>query len=206
MSTPSRTPSLLASLLARVQGLAASVHGRHDRSSTLAAVQRAAGMKADLEAVLAALVTDARDAGATWQEVGDVMSISRQAAYQRFGQVIDPRTGRPLEKDVTSGSVERATTVFDLLSTGRPDEVHTLFDDEMKKAMGPTQLGDVWSHILGSVGAFESSGTPTARRSGDFTVVDVPLHFEAGDMVGRVSCHPDGRLAGLFLLDPAASS
>jgi hypothetical protein len=39
----------------------------------------------------------------------------------------------------------------------------------------------------------------TARFS-DFTVVDLPLFFEAGERMGRVSYDRDGRVAGLFFL------
>lgn len=35
---------------------------------------------------LQALVDEARAVGHTWQEIGDVLGTSRQAAYQRFGR------------------------------------------------------------------------------------------------------------------------
>ncbi len=42
-----------------------------------------------------------------------------------------------------------------------------------------------------------------AHRAGDDTMVDVPLHFEAGDGVGSIRFDHDGRVAGL-MLRPAA--
>jgi hypothetical protein len=33
-----------------------------------------------------AVVAEAREAGTTWEEIGDALGITRQAAQQRFGQ------------------------------------------------------------------------------------------------------------------------
>ena len=204
MSKDRISPSLVTALLARTQALAASVHDRRDQQSALRAVRNAAGLRADAEALLSALVDDARSLGATWQEVGNTLGISRQAAYQRFGQVTDPRTGRPLAKDPFEGAAGRAILVFDLLREGRGKDVHIDFDETMQQAMTSEQLGDVWAHVLTTVGAFEGNGEPTARRMGELTVVDVPLHFEAGEMVGRVALTEDNQIAGLFILDASA--
>lgn len=35
---------------------------------------------------LAELVAQARRMGFTWQQIGDILGVSRQAAFQRFGQ------------------------------------------------------------------------------------------------------------------------
>lgn len=37
-----------------------------------------------------------REAGVTWEDIGDALGISRQAARERFGQ---PRRRRPLRRD-----------------------------------------------------------------------------------------------------------
>lgn len=51
----------------------------------LAAVRQAAGQLFDYDAALRRRVQEARLTGATWQDVGDVLSTTRQAAQQRFG-------------------------------------------------------------------------------------------------------------------------
>jgi hypothetical protein len=45
------------------------------------------------EAALRAAVDGARSAGQTWRDIGQVLGTSRQAAFQRFGHPVDPRTG-----------------------------------------------------------------------------------------------------------------
>jgi hypothetical protein len=44
-------------------------------------------------------------------------------------------------------------------------------------------------------------GESVAHRAGDYTVVDVSLHFEAAEINGRVSFSRAGQVAGLFFLD-----
>jgi hypothetical protein len=58
------------------------------------------------------------------------------------------------------------------------------------------------------VGRFERMGEPFAHRAGDDTMVEVPLHFEAGDGVGSIRFDRDGRVAGLMLrpASPAPAS
>jgi hypothetical protein len=51
-------------------------------------------MSATAAAALRLSVERAREAGRTWQELGDVLGVSRQAAFQRFGHPVDPRTGQ----------------------------------------------------------------------------------------------------------------
>jgi hypothetical protein len=50
--------------------------------------------------------------------------------------------------------------------------------------------------MAGTFGRLERIGEPFARRVGDDTIVDVPLHFEAGDARGIVRFSGDGRIAG----------
>ena len=43
-------------------------------------------------------------------------------------------------------------------------------------------------------------GEPRVYQAGDYTVVDVPLTFEAGEPLGRISYDHAGRVAGLHFL------
>jgi hypothetical protein len=51
---------------------------------------------AELEALEAATVVDARDAGATWKDIGALYGLSKQGAQQRFRP-------RPASTDTTGG-------------------------------------------------------------------------------------------------------
>ncbi len=192
------TTELAASVAALV-----GADDEHPRVAAMARVSAARTVRDRADRVLAAAVAQARAAGCTWQDIGDVLGTTRQAAFQRFGRPIDPRTGNAMDTTATPGADQRAVEIFGQLAGGDSDAVHRDFDDQMAAALTASGLGDTWAQIVAMVGAFERSGEPFARRMGEHTVVDVPLAFEAGDMTGRVAFHPDLRIAGLFVLDPS---
>lgn len=181
---------------------AAAVGGAADSAAAVARIHDALELRRSAEQVLGAVVDAARAAGCTWQQIGDALGTTRQAAFQRFGRPLDPRTGEIMDKTPLDGAQGRAAALFTALSAGRWEQVHAQFDETMAAALPPDKLAETWAMVVGAVGAFEHSGEAFVRRRADFTVVDLPLAFEAGDMTGRVSFRPDARVAGLFVLDP----
>jgi hypothetical protein len=198
---PERDPlaEATADLARAVQRLEDGAEG--DRADPLAGIGHALDARRQAEAVLAVAVDAARAAGHTWQQVGDVLGTSRQAAFQRFGHPVDPRTGQAMDRTTLDRADARAQALFTALAAGRWDEARGDFDPTMAEALPPAKLADTWAAVIGMVGGYERAGEPFVRRQGDYTVVDLPLAFEAGDMVGRVSFHADGKVAGLFVLD-----
>jgi hypothetical protein len=61
-----------------------------------------------------------------------------------------------------------------------------------------------WAYMAAQYGRFEGTGESSARRVADDVVVEVPLHFEAGDAKGIVRFDRDGRIGGLAIR-PASS-
>jgi hypothetical protein len=169
-----------------------------DAVAPLTAIAAAQQAMREAEAAVRARVDHARRAGHTWQEIGDVLRISRQAAFQRFGRPFDAHTGK--EALVVGDAEDRALTVATDLMSGRFDAVRRDFDERMAEAVDVVRLADVCAQVAATIGRFERPGTPFARQLGDFSVVDVPLHFEAGEATVRVSFAADARIAGLLLL------
>lgn len=198
------TTSAIAGLLASAQALAVRATEASGTAGVLHVVTRAAALRGELDDVLASLVDQARHDGATWQAVGDALGISRQAAFQRFGHPVDPRTGELMDTRAHDGAVELAAGIVDDLAGARWAEVVARFDERMTAALDAEGVGDAWAQVVGTVGAFEAAGPATARRLGDVTVVDTPLRFEAGEMVARISVRADRTVAGLFILAPGA--
>jgi hypothetical protein len=56
-----------------------------DNSSLIAKIAVASAALDDAREVLHRAVREALDDGVTWSDVGDVLGVSRQAAFQRFG-------------------------------------------------------------------------------------------------------------------------
>lgn len=157
------------------------------------------------EQVLKLCVQQSRDAGHTWQEIGDLLGVTRQAAFQRFGKPIDPRTGEPMDKTVRmADAAERAVEIVTAVLDGRMDEARQSFNAEVLAAFTDEVRANGLATVTGLVGAFEGfgEGEPFVRRIGDHTVVDIPLRYEAGDMKARVAFDTDEQVAGLFILAP----
>jgi hypothetical protein len=157
--------------------------------------------------VLKLCVQQSRDAGHTWQEIGDLLGVTRQAAFQRFGKPIDPRTGEPMDKTVhMADAAERAVAIVTDVLEDRMDQARPSFNAEVLALFTDEVRGNALATVAGLVGAFEGfgQGEPFVRRIGDLTVVDIPMRYEAGDMKARVAFDADEKVAGLFILVPDA--
>ena len=167
--------------------------------AALAAIGQAQALARSAEEELAMSVSRARESGHTWAEIGQVLGTSRQAAFQRFGRPADPRTGQPMAP-VVPGARELAGQLFGDLVAGRWAAVCAQFGPAVAARLDPAGLAAAWAQVIGMAGEFERQGEPSAARAGDYTVVDVPLFFEAGERTGRVSYDQEARVAGLFFL------
>ncbi len=178
-----------------------------DEGSPLGALSRALAAVREAEERLREAVDAAREAGHTWAEVGEVLGTTRQAAFQRFGRPIDPRTGAPMNAAILPGAADAAVALFVNLAEGNWDAVRRDFDEKVAQALpDAAAVAATWAALAGRYGRYEQRmGEPFAHQLGDYTVVDVPLRFEVGEQVGRVSFSQDGKVAGLFVLPPEAA-
>ncbi|WP_291413144.1 DUF3887 domain-containing protein [Actinophytocola sp.] len=152
------------------------------------------------EDALRQAVERARDAGHTWQEIGDVLGTSRQAAFQRFGRPVDPRTGAEMTRDALPGAADHAVALLAELVVGRWAAVRRDFDGPMLAEITEDKLASVWTQMAANIGRYERMGDPYVLRAGTHTVVSVPLFCEAGEVLGRVAFNADGTVGGLYLL------
>jgi hypothetical protein len=146
-------------------------------------------------------VQQARQAGHTWAEIGELLGTTRQAAFQRFGRPLDPRTGVSMSDAILPGAAERAAVLLADVAEQRWEQATSGFDQRMAKALDARGLAAAWAQVVGMAGEYQGMGEPVAHQAGDYTVVDVPLRFEAAEMTGRVSYDQAGRVAGLFFLN-----
>ncbi|MER7922606.1 MULTISPECIES: DUF3887 domain-containing protein [unclassified Streptomyces] len=206
MTDTPRSLAALSGLLAEQAAiLARSVDSPVAAPAYLELVRRARDIDGLAEQVLKLCVQQSRDAGHTWQELGDLLGVTRQAAFQRFGKPIDPRTGEPMDKTVRmTDAAERATTIVTAVLEGRMAEARQSFNSQVLEAFTDEVRGDGLATVAGLVGEFEGfgDGEPFVRRIGDQTVVDIPLNYEAGEMKARVAFDTDEKVAGLVIVPP----
>lgn len=164
-------------------------------------ISLALDISSSAEDIVRAIVRQARDRGVTWQAIGDALGVSRQAAFQRYGKPIDPRTGEPMNTTPLVGAAELAQSAIRDLVSGRWGLVVERFDATMRASLSEDALAAAWAQIIGASGEFECQGEPTLVRAGDVTVTNTPLSMEAGDYVARISFRDDGTIAGLLILN-----
>ena len=153
---------------------------------------------------LALLVTAARERGASWQQVGDALGTTRQAAFQRFGAPLDPRTGVPMTRTSVPGAADKASAIFTAVAQHRWDDASVDFSDTVRKGLGATGLADAYANVIALAGELEKQGPPELLELAGVTVAEVPLHHEAADLTGRVSFAPDGSVVGLWFVPAPA--
>lgn len=72
-------------MIAHARLTAAVIRRRGERIPLLTAVGAARTMTDLAQRTLQALVDESRSEGHTWQQIGDALGTTRQAAFQRFG-------------------------------------------------------------------------------------------------------------------------
>ncbi|HEX3711414.1 MAG TPA: DUF3887 domain-containing protein [Trebonia sp.] len=207
MTEPQPLSALSAALAGQAAALAAALRSPLAAPAYLDLVRSAQQAGVLAEQVLKLCVQQSRDAGHTWQEIGDLLGVTRQAAFQRFGKPIDPRTGEPMDKTVhMTDAGERARAIAADILADRTDQARPFFNAEVLAAATDEVLGNARATVAGLVGAFEgfADAEPFVRRVGDYTVVDMPLNYEAGEMKARVAFDSDEKVAGFFILAPDA--
>lgn len=177
----------------------------HERPDPLERLGVAVRVESTASALVVAAVGAARTQGVAWQRIGEVLGVTRQAAFQRFGKPIDPRTGETMNPAPLAHATEINDVILDELVASQWDDIVERFDPAMRSALTPDALAAAWSQVIRTAGAFETRGMAAATRLGEVTVVETPLHFEAGEFVARVSLRDDASIAGFFLVAPDAA-
>jgi hypothetical protein len=170
--------------------------------SPLDVVAAARELSAAAATAMQAAVDRARTAGHSWREIGDVLETTRQAAFQRFGRPVDPRTNKPMSRETLPGAADRAIELLGCIIEGRWADARRDFGTAMLEAVDADRIAHAWAVTAAEVGGYERMGEPLVFRADDATVVDLPLHFEAGDRTGRVAFDGDGKVIGLLIRPP----
>jgi hypothetical protein len=162
-------------------------------------VAAARDLSAAAETALQTAVDRAWAAGHSWREIGDVLGISRQAAFQRFGHPVDPRTGEPMTRAIPPDVVEQVTGFLARFTAGRWEQVLGDFNEFMRERHDVNRLASGWAHMIGMFGSYQGSGEVSPVLAGDSTVADVLLRFEAGEAMLWARFDRDGKISGLRL-------
>lgn len=95
---------------------------------------------------------------------------------------------------------EVARATLDDIIQGDDTGVTARFDPTMQSALSAQALGQAWTNYQQALGSYQSHGDPQDVQRGDLTVVNMPLQMEREPGQFRLTVHPDGTIAGLYLL------
>ncbi len=106
-----------------------------------------------------------------------------------------------MAEETLPGAGGRASALLADIAERRWDQARAGFSPRMADALDVSGLAAAWAQVIGAAGEYQGMGEPVAHQAGDYTVVDVPLRFEAAEMTGQVYYDRAGQVAGLFLLN-----
>jgi hypothetical protein len=151
-----------------------------------------------VEDTLRALVEQARVAGHTWADIGELLHVSRQAAFQRFGGARRPTAEDGVAAPV-DGAVEAAVPVLQAFLDGRFDDARATFGARMLGACSVELLADVREKVRQYGGEVQALGEPVISLRDGYTGVDIPVALERADGIGRVVLDADRQVVGFFV-------
>lgn len=142
-------------------------------------------------------VAQAREAGHTWQEIGELLAVSRQAAQQRFGERAAERP-----EPGNAALAQRASEIVEQLDRGEWEALSADWNGVMRSELSRERLETVWHQLVASAGPVQGIGRASLKRKGPYRVAEVPIVFDHGPMRASVTFDHDNLVAGLFLLPP----
>ncbi len=174
--------------------------GAAEGPSVMAAVSATRTLDLIVDDILHALVRQARAEGRTWAEIGEVLHVTRQAAFQRFGAAADdPRAQEGVMKPIR-GAADKASVILGDWLHERYDAVRRDFDARMLEQCTVEMLQAVRGQTRQTGGEPVEMGAGAVSVRSGYTVVDVPIAFERAEATGRVAFDADERVAGFFIL------
>ena len=135
-----------------------------------------AELRAITEELLHDYVENARANEVPWQQIGDVLGISRQAAFQRFRNPNDPRGNHQMRTKTNEGLIPKAEQVYHQLAADDYTAVAAEMTLITQRALSEKKVMGVWNDL----GAARSFHTPmtffslSARWAVSYTHLTLP--------------------------------
>jgi hypothetical protein len=171
----------------------------HSPGQVMRAIAATRSLDMVVEDTLRALVEQARAAGHTWAEIGGVLRVSRQAAFQRFGGGRRPASEEGEIAAPVEGAIEHAVPVLRAFLDGRFSDARSSFGERMLNACSIELLADIREKVRREAGEVQALGAPIVAVRDGYTFVDIPVALDRADGIGRVVLDADCQVAGFFV-------
>lgn len=166
---------------------------------------------AEAQQRLRVAVEQARAQGSSWAEIGDVLGVSRQAAFKRFGAPRDPRDGGRMTAKPTTVTPADVEDVFTRIDAGEYDAVAARMAAGVADQLTRDVVLDTWARAVADTGNLVRC-RDTRLELSDGTVIEpgeavlgtvvgrTVLECEAGRWIGRVAFDDTGQVVGLLVV------
>lgn len=187
-----------------------------DAEAALQALEAVVHIERSSQTLLANSVAAARARGASWQAIGTVLSISRQAAFKRFSSANIVETGQSDMSKPLIDLASRTEEVFRHLSQDDYASVKALMTFTCSRVLTRKKVMGVWSQVVADTGRFENCSHTTIQTADGSNVAtqklnqhlgggltgQTQLNHEAGEWLGRVAYNGAGKITGLLIVHP----
>jgi hypothetical protein len=103
--------------------------------------------------------------------------------------------------DIPPEAENRLRSLLGDLAAGRWEQARSEFDEGLRGRVDADTIARRWTATI-PAGGFKGTGALSARQSGDYSVVQVPLTFQTGNATAHVILDQAGQVAGLELKYP----
>lgn len=158
----------------------------------------------DASAQLEEAVRRARQSGVTWQQIGDAMGVSKQAASQRFQQASLKLTDKSL--DSITKEIEQITdSFFTALDREDISTLHSLMTYMTARQLSQRKILSIWHQTKEACGDFIEISNSRIEYNGTTFVYTYRLRHQWGEPVGQILFNMRQQITGwvIFLDDSA---
>lgn len=142
-------------------------------------------------------VGSARLAGATWQQIGTILGVTKQAASQRFHAtpVYNASSLDQIQKELQ----QIADEVFAALAHSDIERVHALMTYAAARLLSKRKIFKVWNSVVDSVGPFIEVQRSVIEWTGSQYVLTFRLRHDHGEPVGQIAFNKAKKITGLVI-------
>ena len=137
--------------------------------------------------------------------------MSRQAAFKRFGEPVNPATGERIVARSITSLRERTEKVFALIAASEYDDLGLFMHPQTAQELSAELIADTWRSALSEVGTLEHCVDTSLELPGGAPLADdeqiigtvvgsTILECEAGRLQGRVAFDEQSRVVGLLIV------
>lgn len=89
--------------------------------------------------------------------------------------------------------------MLDALIRGDSQTAAHAFDSDMRSALPPEKLSELWSEVKSNFGAYKTRSNVRTMQVNGMEVVITPMQFAKTALDAQVACNARGQIAGFFL-------